>query len=253
MSDREKNMRNTDNEKTMFIPGSKSQQRNSAPQRNHPYSSRQSAYQPGEEQFNAQQGSRQSQQQRYPQNNQPYSSRQGAYQQNGQQQYGTPQGNGRSPQQYGGQQGYRQDPRQYGNQRYDPRQPINAPNGYPAQNQRGRSAPQQQRQSSDNRQRPPRRQQQQQRPQKQRRQAPKKQHKSLAAKIILRIVFILLAVFLLIFGIYSCTALAIIGKIDKAETGARDRTSGAMSAKYVTSVLIIGSDGRSDGERGRSD
>lgn len=244
MSDREKNMRNTDNEKTMFIPGSNPQQRGSAPQNNHPYSSRQSAYQQEDEQkFSRQQGYPQNsrgqyggQQQGYPQNNHPYSSRQGAYQQNSQQRYGAAQGNGRNPQ-------------QYGNQRYDPRQPINAPNGYPPQGQRGRSAPpQQQRQS------PQRRQQQQQRqPQKQRRQAPKKQHKSLASKIILRIIFILLTLFLLIFGIYSCTALAIIGKIDKTETGSRNRTAGAMSAKYVTSVLIIGSDGRTDDERGRSD
>lgn len=230
MSDREKNMRNTDNEKTMFIPGSKTQrqQRYTAPQKNHPYSSRQSAYQESDMQNRGnQQGQQYNSRQNYQQGNQQYSSQQNYSQGN---------------QQYGSRQNYPQNNRQYQGQRYG--QQTNAPNGYPAQNQQGRGSQPPQRKRSSGNQSPQRR---------QKRQPPKKQHKSIAGKIILRVIFIFLAVFLLIFGIYSCTALAIIGKIDKTETGARERTNGAMSAKYVTSVLIIGSDGRTDDERGRSD
>lgn len=44
-----------------------------------------------------------------------------------------------------------------------------------------------------------------------------------------------------------------IKKINYSETGSRSRTNGALSANYVTSVLLIGTDGRSVSERGRSD
>lgn len=41
--------------------------------------------------------------------------------------------------------------------------------------------------------------------------------------------------------------------MDYSETGNRNRTDGALSRNYVTSVLLIGTDGRSNTERGRSD
>lgn len=63
----------------------------------------------------------------------------------------------------------------------------------------------------------------------------------------------MLIIFLLLFGIYSCTVYKLIGKMDYSETGDRSRTSGALSSNYVTSILLIGTDGRSDTERGRSD
>lgn len=64
------------------------------------------------------------------------------------------------------------------------------------------------------------------------------------------IVFVIL---LIVFGIYSCAVFNLIGKMDYSETGARSRTSGALSESYVRSVLVIGTDGRSDSELGRSD
>ncbi|MDE5853945.1 MAG: LCP family protein [Ruminococcus sp.] len=44
-----------------------------------------------------------------------------------------------------------------------------------------------------------------------------------------------------------------IKKINYSETGSRNRTNGALSKNYVTSVLLIGTDGRSETEQGRSD
>ncbi|MDE5936370.1 MAG: LCP family protein, partial [Ruminococcus sp.] len=44
-----------------------------------------------------------------------------------------------------------------------------------------------------------------------------------------------------------------IKKINYSETGIRSRTTGALSANYVKSVLLIGTDGRNESEQGRSD
>ena len=60
-------------------------------------------------------------------------------------------------------------------------------------------------------------------------------------------------IFLILFGIYSCTALSIIAKINKTDTGERSHYANAMSEKYVTNVLVIGTDGRSENEQSRSD
>ncbi len=57
----------------------------------------------------------------------------------------------------------------------------------------------------------------------------------------------------MLFGMYSCTSLSLIHKLNYVPTGERERTSGALSRSYVTSVLLIGTDGRSLDERGRSD
>lgn len=81
----------------------------------------------------------------------------------------------------------------------------------------------------------------------------KRKKKNLVLKIILRIFFILFIIFMLIFGIYSCISLSLASKINYRETGERTRTPGAMSEKYVESILIIGTDGRTKDDRGRSD
>lgn len=60
-------------------------------------------------------------------------------------------------------------------------------------------------------------------------------------------------ILVLLFGVYSCTAFAIIGKIGKQDSTDRSRTPNALSRSYVRNVLIIGSDGRSLDEQGRSD
>lgn len=77
----------------------------------------------------------------------------------------------------------------------------------------------------------------------------KKKHKSLFRKI-LTTVFI---IFVVLFSVYSCTAFTIINNIEKQDTGTRSRTAGALSRSYVKSVLVIGTDGRSVDEQGRSD
>ena len=81
----------------------------------------------------------------------------------------------------------------------------------------------------------------------------KKHRKPLVWKIIRRVLLSLLSIFLILFGIYSCTSLTLINKMNLVSTGERTRTEDALSRKYVKSVLIIGTDGRSDVERGRSD
>ena len=81
----------------------------------------------------------------------------------------------------------------------------------------------------------------------------KRRRKPLVWKIIRRVLLSLLSIFLILFGIYSCTSLTLINKMNLVSTGERTRTEGALSRNYVKSVLIIGTDGRSDVERGRSD
>lgn len=81
----------------------------------------------------------------------------------------------------------------------------------------------------------------------------KKKHKSFLGKLIRRLLLTLLIILLLLFGIYSCTSLTLIGKMNHVSDGSRSRTSGALSKKYVTSVLVIGTDGRTENDRGRSD
>lgn len=45
----------------------------------------------------------------------------------------------------------------------------------------------------------------------------------------------------------------LIGKMNNVADRSRNRTPGAISRKYVTSVLVIGTDGRTENDRGRSD
>ncbi|MDE5772641.1 MAG: LCP family protein [Ruminococcus sp.] len=81
----------------------------------------------------------------------------------------------------------------------------------------------------------------------------KRKHRSIFGRIVRKIVLTLFTILVLLFAIYSCTALTVISKVGKEETGDRNRTDSAMSRSYVKSVLIIGTDGRSDDEQGRSD
>ena len=87
----------------------------------------------------------------------------------------------------------------------------------------------------------------------QEKQKKKKKHGSAVWRFFKRFFYTLLILFLLLFGIYSCTAISLIRKLDYVPTGSRERTSGAITRSYVTSVLLIGTDGRSLEERGRSD
>lgn len=81
----------------------------------------------------------------------------------------------------------------------------------------------------------------------------KKKHKSLFGKTIGKIIKTFCIIFIVLFSVYSCTAFTIINKVEKQETGTRTRTAGALSRSYVKSVLVIGTDGRSADEQGRSD
>ncbi len=80
----------------------------------------------------------------------------------------------------------------------------------------------------------------------------RKRKKPLFLRIITRLLLILFILFLIVFGVYSCTSLSLIKKLEYVESGERNRTRNAISRSYVTNVLLIGSDSRG-GESGRSD
>ncbi|MDD7516973.1 LCP family protein [Ruminococcus flavefaciens] len=81
----------------------------------------------------------------------------------------------------------------------------------------------------------------------------KHRHRSLVGRIIGRIIKSLLAIFLVLFGVYSCTSLSLINKMKKEETGTRVHYADSVGKSHVRSVLIIGTDGRTADDRGRSD
>ena len=83
--------------------------------------------------------------------------------------------------------------------------------------------------------------------------SPKKHRKLPVPRLVKRIIAILITLVLLLFGMYSCTSLMIIKRLDHQNTGSRLRTSGVLSEPYVTSILLIGTDGRLTGEPSRSD
>lgn len=82
---------------------------------------------------------------------------------------------------------------------------------------------------------------------------PKKKKRHPVRKIIFRIFMILLILFIIIFGIYSCTALSLIKKMNYSESESRNHVAGALDESYVTSILLIGTDGRTVDDPGRSD
>lgn len=81
----------------------------------------------------------------------------------------------------------------------------------------------------------------------------KKKHKSLVGKIIRRVLLSLLSLGIVLFGVYSCMSVSMIKQINYVPTGDRTRTEGALDAGYVTSILVIGTDGLTSDDRGRSD
>ncbi|MBR6966903.1 MAG: LCP family protein [Ruminococcus sp.] len=81
----------------------------------------------------------------------------------------------------------------------------------------------------------------------------KHRHKSLTGRIIRRILRIIIILFLLLFGIYSCTSVALINKMEHKPSGSRTHYADSVGRGYVRSFLIIGTDGRSADEQGRSD
>ncbi len=88
---------------------------------------------------------------------------------------------------------------------------------------------------------------------KQQKQKKKKRGGSFIGRLFKRLFYFVMSVVLTLFVMYSCTSLSLIRKLDYVPTQSRERTSGAISRSYVTSVLLIGTDGRSLDERGRSD
>ena len=136
--------------------------------------------------------------------------------------------------------------------------------GQPQQPQYGASQqpyygqPQQQQRRPQQKAAPSKKKQQSSRPAKEQRRpapepAPKKKRGLPVPKFIKRLIVFLLTIVLLLFGCYSCMSVMVIKRLDHQETGSRIRTKGALNASYVTSVLLIGTDGRLTGEPSRSD
>ena len=267
MSDRNKNGHsskpaNTDNESTMYIPsgqpGQQPPQNGQLPRKYYGQSQQSGLRYDQQPQHGGQQYYQQPQQggQQYYQ--QPQQGGQQYYQQpqqGGQQYYQQPQQGGQQyyqqPQQ-GGQQYYQQ-PQQGGQQYYQ--QPQQGGQYY-GQPQQGRPQAPNQRPAQQGRPRPQQQRPQQPRPQRPRPEAPrrkKKHHKSILGKVIRRVILSLLTLLILLFGIYSCVSLGVIKKMNYVPDSGRNRTAGALSAPYVRSVLLIGTDGRSLNEQGRSD
>ncbi len=70
---------------------------------------------------------------------------------------------------------------------------------------------------------------------------------------IVKLLISLLIPVVLVFSLYSCASLSVINKLNHQDTGERTYTSGSLYKSYVTNVLVIGTDGRTLDERGRSD
>ncbi len=133
------------------------------------------------------------------------------------------------------------------------RQPSPAQERYPEnddffagsrQPRRSGNAPRPQQKRPENRQ--PKRQQPAPEPE---RKKKKKRKKGLLFKLLMTLLIILAVIFI----IYSCIALFLIKKINYVEDGSRNRTPGALSKSYVTSILLVGTDGRTNDESARSD
>ncbi len=225
MTDRFQNEENTDNENTMNIPippnpqnyrrpNINRQQNYQRPRQNNQQRTNNTNYYQNNSGYQNQNYRRQ-----YNPDNRPYNQN---YQNNDNRQYNAGYQN----------QNYNQYNQNYHNSNY---QQYNA--GYQNTNYQRQDYPQQ-------RQAPP---------PPQRRKKKKRKHKSFLGKIVRKIILTLFTILVLLFAIYSCTALTVISKVGKKETGDRNRTASAMSRSYVKSVLIIGTDGRSDDEQGRSD
>ena len=81
----------------------------------------------------------------------------------------------------------------------------------------------------------------------------KRHHKSLPRRIIGRLFKTVLVLFLLLFGVYSCTSISLIKKMDYQPTENRNHYADTLGRGHVRSILVLGTDGRTADEVGRSD
>ncbi|WP_295084002.1 LCP family protein [Ruminococcus sp.] len=81
----------------------------------------------------------------------------------------------------------------------------------------------------------------------------KRRHKSPLKRIIGRIIRFILVLFLLVFGVYSCTSVCLIRKINHEPSENRSHYADSIGRGHVRNILVIGTDGRTANERGRSD
>jgi len=81
----------------------------------------------------------------------------------------------------------------------------------------------------------------------------KKKKKSRKHSFLFKILITLVILFAVLFGAYSCTALSLINKMNYKESTPHKHSASALSSGNVTSILLIGTDGRTTDERGRSD
>ena len=73
------------------------------------------------------------------------------------------------------------------------------------------------------------------------------------SRILKRIVWSVISLFLIIFALYSCTSLSLISKVNKQDSAGHAHPIGVLNESYVKSVLILGTDNRGNEEMGRSD
>lgn len=86
-------------------------------------------------------------------------------------------------------------------------------------------------------------------PQKNKPEKKRKRRKNIFSRIFTS----LLVFVIVIFGIYSLISVSLIKKLNHVETENRSHVAGAMDESYVRNILLIGTDGRTLDERGRSD
>ena len=81
----------------------------------------------------------------------------------------------------------------------------------------------------------------------------KRHHKSLPRRIFSRLFKTVLVLFLLLFGLYSCTSISLIKKMDYHPSESRTHYADSLGRGHVRSILVIGTDGRTADDKGRSD
>ena len=72
----------------------------------------------------------------------------------------------------------------------------------------------------------------------------KRHHKSGLKSIIGRLFKIVLVLFLIMFGVYSCTSVSLIKKVNQVPSEGRNHYSSNVGRGHVRSILVIGTDGR---------
>lgn len=83
----------------------------------------------------------------------------------------------------------------------------------------------------------------------------KKQKKKSRKKhgFLYKLLMILLVLLLIIFSAYSCTSVYLINKLDYRESAGHTHSYDALSSSHIKSILLIGTDTRTAEELGRSD